>query len=300
MVGRPFPRPRWIDMREPERVARWMVERAAEGRRVCLTTHASAAVRVAEAARGAGLSLAGTCFVTLGEAFTAARQEALEAVGARAIPRYGFVEAGGVAYRCADGRGPDDLHLFSDSFGLIHRPRPVADFGFSVEALLFTTLQPSAPKILLNVESGDHGVLERRDCGCAMGVVGLREHLSEFRSHEKLTGEGMTFVRAQMLRLLEESLPRHFGGSSIDYQVVEEEDRQGIRRVALLVSPSVGPLDESQLKRTFLAELGRGDELDGYMARVWERAETVEIRRQTPLATRAGKVLPFHVVKEGQ
>ena len=68
-------------------------------------------------------------------------------------------------------------------------------------------------------------------------------------------------------------------------------------RLALLASPALGSLDDAEIRRAFLAELGRGSELERFMARVWERAGAIEVRRAPPIATRAEKILPFHLVK---
>ncbi len=144
------------------------------------------------------------------------------------------------------------------------------------------------------MEVGDHGTLERRNSGCALGALGLRTHLSEIRSHEKLTGEGMTFACIRLIPLLDETLPARFGGAGIDYQVVEEEDSTGLLRLYLLVSPRVGPVDELEVKRIFLAELGGRGEPERYMAAIWALAGTVQVRRQVPIATPAGKIQPFH------
>jgi hypothetical protein len=107
----------------------------------------------------------------------------------------------------------------------------------------------------------------------------------------------MTFVKTNLLRALEEVLPARFGGSSADYQVLEEEAADGILRLYLLVSPSVGVVDEVALRATFLQELSEDGALERYMVRMWDRADTVQVRREAPLATRAGKILPFHLVK---
>ena len=127
---------------------------------------------------------------------------------------------------------------------------------------------------------------------------GLDVHLSEIRSHEKLTGEGMTFVRTRLVQVIEDVLPARFGGACTDFQVLEEEGQNGILRLYLLASPRLGQLDEAEIKQAFLAELGRGSEVENFMARVWERAGTIEVRRQAPVATRGGKVLPFHLLRE--
>ena len=295
LLGCPLPWPVRVDLAHPTYLARWLEARSTRGRSVCLTAFGGSAVRVAAAAGEAGYSLRDVAFIAIGEPFTTAKRAAIERAGARALARYGSQETGNIAYSCATPSFADDVHLFRDSFALVQRPRAVGGTGPEVDAFLLTTLLPSAPKIMLNVENGDHGRLERRDCDCALGALGLREHLSEIRSHEKLTGEGMTFVRTRLIPVIEELLPARFGGSSAEYQLLEEEGGDGILRLALLVSPRIGPLDEPELRRSFLAELGRDGRLESYMAGIWERAGTVQVRREEPRATSAGKILPFHV-----
>lgn len=292
----PLPLPAYLDLMDPSRLAEWIGARLREGRRLCVTTYASSAVRVAEAARARGIGLDGVSFITLGEPFTEAKQRALNAAGARPLVRFAFTEAGVIGYQCATPEGPDDVHCFTDSFGLIQRKRPVASHALVVDALLVTSLLPSTPKILLNVESGDYGVMTQKPCGCGLGALGLTTHLSEIRSFEKLSGEGMTFVQTDLLRILEEVLPARFGGTAADYQVVEEEER-GILRLFLIISPRVGSIDEAGARRVFIAELEKEGGFASMGARIWQRADTVGVRRQWPLATKAGKILPFQLVK---
>ena len=66
----------------------------------------------------------------------------------------------------------DDLHLFSDCDALIQRSREVTDSGLSVGAFLFTSLLPPAPKILLNVESGDYGTVCEETVDASSGPWG--------------------------------------------------------------------------------------------------------------------------------
>jgi hypothetical protein len=211
--------------------------------------------------------------------------------------RYAFTEAGIIGYGCGAPRGSDDMHFFSDSYALIGRQRTVGDGGPTVNAFVYTSLLPSAPKILLNVESGDSGILEDRRCGCVLDAAGVRHHMAQIRSFEKLSGEGMTFIQTDLLRVLEEVLPARFGGTSADYQVLEQEGERGILRLLLIVSPAVGPVDGDAVRRAFLAGLGADGTFDRFSATVWERAGTVEVRRQWPVATKAGKILPFHLVQ---
>lgn len=298
LTGVRLPLPAFHDLSDPGGMAEWLAARAGERRALCMTTYASSAVRIAGAARDRGLALDRVTFVTLGEPFTEAKQRVIAAAGASALVRFAVTEVGILGYRCARARGPDDLHFFSDAHAVVHHPRLVGDHGLSVSAFLFTSLLASAPKVLLNMETGDYGEVEQRACECALGTLGLTTHLGRIRSFEKLSGEGTTFVHTDLLGVLEEVLPARFGGAGDDYQVVETEGREGILRLELIVSPRVGPVDAEQVREAFLAALGDGS-VDRLRAEVWRRAGTVTVTRRWPLATRAGKILPFHLVRPG-
>jgi hypothetical protein len=198
---------------------------------------------------------------------------------------------------CADPRASDDVHILTDQLVCTQRTRELSAGGPPVDALMFSSLSPWAPKTLLNTETGDQARVERRDCECKLGGLGLRDHLLEIRSFEKLTGEGMTFAKTNLLHVLEEALPGRFGGTSLDYQLVEEET-DGISRLLLLVHPRIGPLDEAAMQSSFLEELARDGSVEQYMADFWRRAGTLEIRRRAPVPTGAGKILPFHLLAD--
>ena len=88
-------------------------------------------------------------------------------------------------------------------------------------------------------------------------------------------------------------LPRRFGGSATDYQLLEE-DIGGLPKISLVVSPNVGDIDEAQVVRVALETLGAARGSDK-MAGVWGHADTLRVVRREPYATRAAKVLPLHV-----
>ena len=297
LAGQRLPLPRRCDLHEPERLARWLVEQRRRTPEICLVTTVSAAVRIAAAATAAGLSLDGVTFYARSEPYTEARQRTIVASGARAFAIYGSQEATTIGISCADPQAPDDLHVFDSRYGLVQHARRVVEGGPEIEALLVTTLSEQAAKTLLNVETGDSATVERRDCGCKLGELGLRTHISQIRSFEKLTGEGMTFARTNLMHVVESVLPARFGGTSIDYQVVEEERPGGLSRLVLRVSPAVGPLDEAAVRAAFLEALGRDGDLERYMADMWKRANTIEVERQVPVITPVGKVLPFQLVR---
>jgi antitoxin (DNA-binding transcriptional repressor) of toxin-antitoxin stability system len=300
VLGRVFgfalPRPAFLDLREPGRMARWLAERARAGRPVCLTTYGSSVARICAAARDDGLDLAGVAFVAIGEPYTEARRHIVARAGAAAVPAYAFNEAGTLGFACREPQLPDDVHLLSNAYGLVQRRRPVGDGGVAVDAFLVTSLLATGPKVLLNAESGDYGTVTRRSCPCLFGELGLTTHLGGIRSFEKLTTEGMTFVKTDLLHILEEILPSRFGGGSSDYQLVEEPRGAGLSRLTLLVSPQVEGIDPDRLRRAFLEALGRDGWSGKLMAGAWDRADAVAVRRAHPYATKAGKILPFHLI----
>lgn len=293
MAGFPRPEPTAPDDLAP--VARYLAGLAAGGARPAVQTSPSMAVRASLAAGARGLSLRGVTFLLGAEPLTPARRTTIEASGAAATVTYGFSEGGNVGSQCATPGAGDDVHVSLDAFAAIQRPRALAD-GSVVDALLLTSLRTASPKVLLNAEIGDHAVLETRPCGCGLDRLGYTQHLHTIRSFGKLTGDGVTFVGADVLRLLEEVLPERFGGRAGDYQLVEEQTGQGLPRYRLLVSPDVGPVDARALAGAFLAELGRLRRPYGFMADQWARAGTLEVARRHPEPGARGKVPAFRTL----
>ena len=58
-----------------------------------------------------------------------------------------------------------------------------------------------------------------------------------------------------MVRILEEVLPKRFGGTPLDYQLLESEDGGGLTRVSLLIGPAVAGIDEKAVTDTVFAVL---------------------------------------------
>ena len=111
---------------------------------------------------------------------------------------------------------------------------------------------------------------------------------------EKLTGEGMTFLDLDVIRVLEEVLPARFGGAPTDYQVVEDTRSGSRTRVRLRVHPALGPVDTADVVRTFLDALGAGAGAARIMGLVWRDAGLIEVERRPPETTSSGKILHFH------
>ena len=151
--------------------------------------------------------------------------------------------------------------------------------------------------MLLNVESDDYGIIEQRSCGCGLEEIGFTEHIREIHSFSKLTGEGVTLVGSEMIHILEEVLPARFGGSPLDYQLIEEEDEQGFTRLSLAISPGVEIADEAAVIETILESLGQGNDAADIARAIWSQAGTLQVKRMEPIWTARGKLMPLHLMK---
>lgn len=293
LAGVDVPRPQYAPLEDPLPIVLWMEDVLRSGREPLLFSFPSAALRLAERAASRGTSLAGAHVITTGEPMTAVRLSAIRRQGLHVIVRYGTIEVGAIAWGCLTAKEPDDLHVIDDMHGLIRVAEGQAA-GLPGGALLVTTLRSSAPFVFLNVSMGDAGVLSDRRCGCGLERLGWTRHLHTVRSFEKLSGAGMTFHDADVIRILEEVLPGRFGGSPTDYQLVEGETSEGHPLVRLRVHPRVGAVDVTAVRETFLSGLGAGSGADQVMAAVWRGAGLPEVERVAPHATFTGKVLHLH------
>jgi hypothetical protein len=150
---------------------------------------------------------------------------------------------------------------------------------------------------MLNVEIDDYGIIEQRSCGCPLEALGFTEHIREIRSFRKLTGEGVTLVGSEMVRVLEEVLPARFGGSALDYQLLEEEDEQGFTRISLLVDPRVDIADETAVIDVVYESLGRSSVGANDARTIWSQAGTLRVKRMKPIWTARGKLMPLHLAR---
>jgi hypothetical protein len=303
LYGVPLAKPEYVNLNYAHKVAEWASAMLDHFLTCVIYTFATSAVRVCMAAQENNYNLEGARFLVTGETLTAQKKKEIESTGARAVPVYGISEAGVVAAGCNDKRHkePDHCHLYKDTTAAITHRYKVSHFGSTVDSFLFTTLLYESPKLLLNVGMGDYGKLYTAPCNCAYGTIGFDTHIADIRSYEKLTGEGVTFVDTDFIHIIEKELPAKFGGQSTDYQLVEEEDEKGLNRLRLLVSPRLGEMDENTVVEHFINFLRSSEASPESWAQsgsvMWDQARTVRIRRDFPVATRSGKILPFHMQK---
>jgi hypothetical protein len=290
-----MPGPLHAPLDNPLPVACWIAEVLKAESTPHLFTFPSSALRLCQAALDARLNLHGAQFLLIGEPITEARLATIRRTGAQALPRYGSIECGPIGYGCLTPEASDDVHLLHDLHALIQPEKNGSVPRFPANALFVSSLHPAAPFILLNVSMGDQAIVSQRQCGCPLERLGWSTHLHSIRSYEKLTGEGVTFLDTDVIRVLEEVLPARFGGAPTDYQLLEEEAEDGEPRLRLLVHPSVGPLDTQKVAEAFLTAIGSGSVVERLMESVWRNARLLRVERQPPLSTRSGKILHLHL-----
>jgi hypothetical protein len=301
LAGVRLPWPETVPVERADIVARWAADTLRTRGTCLILTQVSRALRVCLAAREMNVSLEGATFMVGGEPPTPNKVGQIVATGARCFPAYAFSEAGGrVGAGCARPVGPNDLHVDADAFVVYTSPRTIPLIGETVPALYFTSLRPTAPKVMLNAENDDYGVIETRSCGCALEDAGFTEHVRDIRSFSKLTGEGVTLVGSEMIAILEGVLPRRFGGSALDYQLLEDEDERGFTRLSLLVSPHLDIRDDQQVLDVMWDAL-RASSVGADLARdMWRRAGSLRVQRSAPIWTERGKLMPLHLASRSQ
>lgn len=296
IFGAKFPKPRFLQFKNISNIAEIISDFIKDYKECCILTNISSAVRICLSAKEKGIDLTGAKFQGCGEPLTTRKNNEITSAGAKQLLFYAFTEIGVIGTQCLNPAKIDDVHVFKNKVALISHERKMRDL--TVNAFLFTTLLPSAPKIFLNVESGDYGVIETKRCACPYDDFGFYDHVYDIRSFEKLTGEGMTFYGTDLMRIVEDILPSKFGGSSLDYQLVEKEGPNGITQNIIYVDPKVGTIDEGELIKTILCEVRKGSDSKNVMAQIWLQAGTIQVRRQPPVITKAGKFYPLHISKE--
>jgi hypothetical protein len=289
IMGRPAPSPEHVPVSDPLPVAAWLAAKRAAGTPALLVTNCASAVRACTAARHAGLDITGSVFRVGGEPLTAARARQILAMGCRVTSAYAMGEVGKIGYSCPAPSALDDNHVLKDKVAIIQR-EVAASLDQRERPILLTTLLASTPKLLINVETGDSGITERRSCGCLFERAGFHDHIHTIRSYDKLTSEGMNFLGSDLLRLVEDVLPQRFGGAPTDYQLVEGESADGLPRVDIVVRPSIGELDQTDVLQTVTDFFNSVPHTAGYGDR-WRVGKTLRVVRREPTASSAGKVL---------
>jgi phenylacetate-coenzyme A ligase PaaK-like adenylate-forming protein len=297
LCGVKLPWPEMVPIDQAIVVAKWAASMVEEHGCCHISAPVSRALRVAIAARDAGIDLTGTAFVIAGEPPSPAKVAGIAASGARCFTTYGFVEAGRVAIGCVHPSTSNDLHILTDAFEVMSYERQVPGTDARVTALNITSLLLTSPQILLNAEVDDYGVVEDRSCGCPLERVGYHRHVRDIHSYRKLTGEGVTLVGGEMIEIMERVLPARFGGSPLDFQLMEEEDERGFTRLSLVVSPRLQIESEQAVIDAVMQALHTSSVMADSARGIWAQAGTMRVKRMEPIWTGRGKLLPLHLVR---
>lgn len=288
----PLPRLRRASVEDPSPALRWIVEKLRSGATPHLFGYLSSIIRLCQAASEAGIQLQGAQFTVTGEPVTSSRLAYIRKTGAKALPRYGAAETGTIGYGCLKPEDADEVHLLHDRVAVIQENRT----GHKIPhgSLFVTSLLPSTPFVLLNVSLGDRGIMTRRRCNCPLGRYGWNTHLHSIYSDEKCTCEGMSFPNADLIRFIEEVLPKRFGGNPTHYQFVEAHGDNGLSVLKLLAHPSVGPVDIEAVNTIFYEAPDSKSGVETIMKSLWREARVLKVERRPPIATLSGKIRPVY------
>lgn len=289
-TGGSIPSPEYVGLDNPEPVARWVEEQVQAGTPPLLSTSASSGVRLATTGR----NFSGAVFELGGESITQAKVDAIHASGATTTNGYALSETGNLGAACLHRKAIDEIHLISAKIAVTQRPVTTLD-GSTVNALMLTTIHPSTPKLLLNVDVGDYGVMPEGSCGCALEKMSFGPRLHTIRSYEKLTAGGMHFIGSDVLTILEEVLPARHGGVPGDYQLIEEE-HEGLSRVTIAAHPTAELRNVDAMPATVLDYLSSRSRGGRMMADQWRQSGSLRVVRKAPFVTESGKTPPIRVM----
>jgi len=294
LMGASLPLPEYLPENDFSPVARWIAQRKQAGRPCVMRSYVSPGVRIAAAAREAGLDIAGTIFLVDGEALTDAKRAVIEAAGCEAYPKYGISEVGSVGSACRRMRTGNCVHVHRDAVAVISRRRLAPLSDLEVNSLLFTNLLPFAARFLINAEMDDAGILEPAACECEYSRAGMDLQIRNIYSYGKLTGQGITLMGSDIVHLLEDTLPQRFGGGPGDYQLVEYDGARQAQ-LELRISPRAVAGPAAAVRDFLLSEI-RGCYGGALASRVWKHSGGIEAVIAEPFVTRTGKVLSLHLL----
>jgi hypothetical protein len=296
LAGKPLPLPEYAGIDDPEPILRWIEEVRGVNRIPYISTYPTSAVSLCLAAEARGIDISGTTFTLSGEPVTETRVAKIRRSGAHVLTNYSAIEVGRIGIGCLEPNHADDTHLFHDLHAVVQPGEKHVRSELPGDALLFTSLRSSSRLFVLNASIGDRAAIEQRSCGCHLNAVGWTTHIHDISAYAKVTAGGMTFFDTDLVRILEEVLPNRFGGSPAHYQLVEQETDSGRPRLALIVDPAVGAVDEQALANTFLSVIGEGSGVEHVMELKWRSDNVMGVIRDRPQPAASGKVL--HLLRQ--
>lgn len=284
------PEPEFVSLNDALKVAKW-IEKTIKIKGSCvLRTYTSSAIRVEKTSMENGIDITGCTIFVGGEPLTENRYNFFKTFGINVFPRYVATETGLIGASCKSREYPDDMHLYIDRLAVIQRLRESVIGNHLINSFLFTTLSKNTGKVLFNTEIGDFGHLKYKSCSCLLGELGMNVHILKVRSHDKLTGEGMTLLGSEFDEIIGELIIKA-GGSPDDYQFWESQDSKGFSKLIIAVSPDIKGFNEAEFSDALLSKLRIRNKGTKITASIWQQAETFEIIRAYPEITKGFKKL---------
>jgi len=272
---------------KPERVLEFI--KSHNKSKLMIGAYANRIIDLCELAHRQRVSLDKVIFYWTGDQLTVQKKEQIIKTGAKVISTYGFREMGHIAYSCAQMSSViDNYHLCSDIVALIERKRDVLP-GLYARAFLWTGLYLGMSKIMINIESGDAGIIGKAECFCGFSKIGLDITVSNVHSFEKLLSTGAKFYADKIVELAENILPKEFNAGVSDFQFVQEDKSEV---VLLYISPRVGNIDQERISYVILNFLRNSPDTKALIPFILP-GEKVSIKRQEPLVNHKGNILPF-------
>ena len=101
-----------------------------------------------------------------------------------------------LAYACARPAASDDMHFLDDRYALIQPGPAAARDGLPPDAMILTSLLPTAPILMVNVCLGDRASVDTGVCGCPMAQEGWATRVRDVRSTGPRDQPGLAISRA--------------------------------------------------------------------------------------------------------
>jgi phenylacetate-coenzyme A ligase PaaK-like adenylate-forming protein len=297
LFGAKVPYPTYLDPDDFSPVARYLVERHAQGTKTAIVGFVSSIARVAAAAVDLCLDLNGCLALVVGEALTDAKRRVIESAGIDVYPTYGTSDFGNIGYPCRKMKTGNCVHVFQHAAGLISRQQTSTYTDHTADVLYATSLLPFAPRLFINVELGDSGTIEPTSCDCGFSRLGLNVQVRDMAAISKVTAQGMTVGADELVQVLEEALPAKFGGRPGDYQIVETEAASQTE-VILRIRPGVTSAPPEQVLQVFLDEARR---LYGGSLSVlsWVHSNGIRAEFAAPILAGTGKFRAIRLLGSG-
>ncbi len=296
-LGARAPYPIYLDQNDFLPVAQYLARRQAEGARTAVVGYVSSLTRVAAEAADHGLDLAGCRAILVGEALTDAKRGTMESAGIEPYATYGVSEFGSIGLPCRSMHSRNCVHVLREAVALTTRRHEQAGAACGVDSICATALLPFGPRVFINVEIGDTGVIERCTCDCSLRRLGLDVQIRDMAAIGKVTAQGMTIAAGDLVNVLEEVLPARFGGRPGDYQLIETEGGSQTEMV-LRIRPGVASAPPEDVLKAFLAETGRlyGGSLS---VRSWSHSNGIRAELAEPVLAGTGKFRAIRLLGSG-